>query len=294
MPYHPSTPVHILTSTSAWFVVPVPKDAVLAAARQKFPLANLRLLDIVSTPDFFPNGFPEGMHPILTNIAVNGDTRMSVLQIDGILKNAAIMAPYVAKSDSDAPITATLNTYIAGPNGPLPQGLVPAVASSLLFGGTPIRLGQFSPTAEAYMVDGSGTNSARAAWALVPNTLSGPGVYPEAVDFSFTTARRSRYGARTIKTLINTPLLLPSGLCQRNTYYFTNATALPVLRTGAVTFGPGADGVGLTSGGLMQAGGDGRGIYGDVDGFSACAQTVGNNIEECEVAAGNVDPVSLL
>lgn len=203
------------------------------------------------------------------------------------------MAPYVAKAGSDAPITATLNQYIAGPNGPLPQGLVPAVASSLLFGGTPIRLGQFNPTADAYMSDASGTISSRAAWALVPNPISGPGVYPEAVDFAFKTSSQSKYGAKTIKTLINTPLLLPSGMCQRNAYYFTNATALTVLRNGQVTFGPGADGVSLTSGGLMKASADGSGIYKDVDGLSACAQSVGNNPEDCDQAARTIDPASL-
>lgn len=271
----------------------MPKAAVLSAAREKFPLDDLRLLDIVSTPDFFPHGFPEGMHPILTAIAVNDDTRLSVLQIDGILKNAAIFAPHVAKAGSNASISATLNTYIAGPDGPLPQGLVPAVASSLLFGGTPVRLGQFNPTTDAYMVDSAGINSARAAWALVPNSLSGPGVYPEAVDYSFATASHSEYGARTIKTLINTPLLLPSGLCQRNTYYFTNATALPVFRSGNVTLGPGADGVGLTTGALMKASPDGSGIYENVEGFGACAQNVGNNPQDCDVAAASVDPASL-
>jgi hypothetical protein len=235
------------------------------------------------------------MHPVLATIGTTADIRMSLLQINGILKTAGVTVPWVAKGDSNAPISATLNQYIAGPKGSPPQGLVPSVAASLLFGGTPIRLGQFSPLADAYMCDGlSGTCSTRAAWALVPNPFSGPGEYPEAVDYAFANATKSRYGARTIKTLINTPTLLPSGLCQRNTYYFTNATALPMLKTGNVTFGPAADGFRLLSGGLMKASPDGSGIYADVDGLSACAQAVGNDIEDCDKAASSIDPASLL
>lgn len=233
------------------------------------------------------------MHPVLATISTTADIRMSVLQIDGILKSASILAPYVAKDGSDAPVAATLNGYIAGPNGPLPNGLVPAVASGLLFGGTPLRLGQFDPKEAAYMSDGAGGNSARAAWALVPNPLSGPGVYPEAVDMAFTTASESRYGANTFKAIISQPLLLPSGMCQRNQYYFNNATAVPVLRSGQVTFGPGADGIGLTSGGLMKASADGSGVYAGVDGFGACAQSVGNTPESCEDAVANFDEASL-
>lgn len=284
------------TNTSiflAWFIVPVPKDAALASARQKFPLANLRLLDVPSTPDLFPNGFPEGMHPVLTTIATTADIRLTVLQIDGILKSGNAIVPFVAKSGSNDAIAATLNGYIAGPEGPLPNGLVPAVASGLLFGGNPLRLGQFDPTSDAYMADGVGGFSARAAWALVPNPLSGPGVYPEAIDMAFKTSSNSRYGARTFKTLISQPILLPSGMCQRNQYYFTNATANPVLRNGQVTFGPAADGVGVTMGKLMQASQGRTGIYADVDGFGACAQSVGFNPESCEDAVANFDEASL-
>lgn len=143
------------------------------------------------------------------------------------------------------------------------------------------------------MSEGEGIFSSRAAWALVPNPISGPGVYPEVVDFSFVTEAESTYGAKAIKTLINQPLLLPSGLCQRNTYYFTNATAEQVFRSGNVTFGPGADGAGITTGELMSASAGGVGIYGGVEGLGACAQLVGYNPEDCDTAVANVDPASL-
>ncbi|SMQ55227.1 unnamed protein product [Zymoseptoria tritici ST99CH_3D7] len=291
--YNPN--VRTMTSNNTWFVVPVPKDTALAAAKEAYPLANLRLLDIQSqsTPDFFPNGFPEGMHPVLVTSGYTDDTRLTALQIDGALLVGTVFVPYVARGNSDAPLSASIVQYLAGPNGPLPNGLVPTVASPLLFGGAPVRLGQFAPKAAAYMTDASGTNSARVAWAILPNPISGPGVYPEALDFSFKTADSSRIGARTIKKLISTPILLPSGLCQRNTYYFNNATALPVLRNGQVTMGPAADGVGVVTGKFMQASPDKSGIYKDVDGFSACAQNVGNNPEDCDTAARTVDPASL-
>lgn len=233
------------------------------------------------------------MHPVLVGISTNADIRMSALQIDGILKNSGIFATFVAKGDSDSPIAATLNQYIAGPNGPLPQGLLPALASSLLFAGTPIRLGKFTPLTDAYMSSTSEISTANAAWALLPNPISGPAIEPEAVDFAFTTETEPVYGARTIKTLMNQPLLLPSGMCQRNQYYFNNATALPILRNGNVTFGPAADGIGITSGGLMKASADGTGIYMDVEGLSACSQQVGNTPENCDEAVQNVDPASL-
>lgn len=234
------------------------------------------------------------MHPVLANIGLTDDIRMAALQIDGGLKQAQIYATYVSKDGSSTPLAASLASYIAGENGPLPNGLVSAVASPLLFAGTPIRLGEFNPQAPAYASDAGGTFTAQAKWAFVPNPVSGPGIYPEAVDFLFSKEAAARkYTERTFKTLINQPTILPSGSCQRNQYYFTNATALTSFIFGDVTFGPAASGYGVLSWALMQASRDGSGLYSGNEGFSGCAQSVGFNPENCESAGRNIDPAAL-
>lgn len=282
-----------LTGALAWFIIPISSTAVQTAVDQSNPLSGLTLVSPPNDPSLFPSGFPNGTHPVLVNIGLNDDIRMSALQIDGGLMTASIYVPYVAQSGSQTPLSAALPNYIAGQDGPLPNGLVPAVASSLLFAGNPLRLGQFIPESQPYQVDAGGDFSATSSWAIVPNTISGPGVYPEAVDLLFRTTTSPKYTAKGFKTLINLPIVLPSGMCQRNTYYFNNATALPAFRTGQVTLGPGASGSDPLSSGLQKASPDGSGVYQNVDGYAACAQNVGNNPEACETAAANVDPASL-
>lgn len=234
------------------------------------------------------------MHPVLVNVGLTDDIRLSALQIDGGLKQGSVYATFVSQNGKPTPLSASLVGYIAGENGPLPNGLVPAVASPLLFAGTPLRLGQFNPDAPAYASDSGGTFTTQAKWALVPNPVSGPGVYPEAVDFLFRKQDAAQlYTAKTFKTLINQPAILPSGLCQRNQYYFTNATALTSFTFGDVTLGPAASGNSGSSGALMQASPDGNGLFKDNEGFTGCAQSVGFNPETCENAGKNLDPNAL-
>jgi hypothetical protein len=288
--YNPN--LRTMTANFTWFIVPVPQQAVQTALKQAFPLSKLSLLD-VSTNDIFPDGFPADKHPVLVASGLTDDIRISALQIDGGLMVGQIYAAYVKTSESTTPIAVSLNQYIAGENGPLPNGLVPAVASPLLFAGTPIRLGQFTPKSQAYQADAGGSLSASTRWALLPNPFSGPGAYPEAFDAIFRTTDSPRYSGRTFKSLINQPIFLPSGKCQRNTYYFNNATALPAFRSGQVTLGPAASGLGVTKGALQEASPDGSGVYRDVTGYSACAQVVGNNPQDCNKAAQEVDSVAL-
>lgn len=279
-------------------IVPVPKAAVQTAVKQAFPLQSLSLLDVPNDPALFPNGFPAGMHPVLAQIGLTDDIRMTALQIDGGLKSGSVFATYVSQNGKPTPLSASLDAYIAGENGPLPNGLVPAVAASLLFGGNTLRLGQFNPKAPAYTSDATGTLTTQAKWALVPNPVSGPGVYPEAADFLFRKqAAAQKYTALTFKTLINQPNILPSAMCQRNQYYFTNATALTSFVEGDVTLGPAASGNGVTdgvvSGALMKASPDGTGLYQGVEGYTGCAQQVGYNVETCEAAGENLDESAL-
>jgi hypothetical protein len=65
-------------------------------------------------------------------------------------------------------------------------------------------------------------------------------------------------------------------------------------RFGNVTMGPAADGQTVQLTGTLQAASpDGSGVYSGVEGFSACAQNVGFNPEDCDAAAKNVDPAAL-
>ncbi|PIA97228.1 hypothetical protein CB0940_05965 [Cercospora beticola] len=285
--------VRTMSSNTTWFILPIPKAAAQAAIDASFPGAGLRMLDVPNDPSLFPQGFPAGFQPVLVNSGLTDDIRMSALQIDEGLMQGNIYVTYVGQRGSSTPLAASTKGYIAGINGPLPNGLVPAVASPLLFGGNPLRLGQFQPKGAAYQQNGNDILGARVAWTIVPNPISGPGVYPNAFDMIFRTAPSSRYTDRTFKSLINQPIILPTGLCQRNTYYFNNATANPVFRNGNVTLGPGASGSSPFSSGLQKASPDGSGFYGNVDGYSACAQNVGYNPENCEQAARSVDPVAL-
>lgn len=284
-----------LTLHSTWFIVPVPKKAVQKAVKQSFPLQTLSLLELPEHDDtLFPKGFPSGMHPVLVNIGLAADIRMSALQLASGLKQASVYATYVSQNGRPTPLAAALNIYIAGEQGPLPGGLVPATATPLLFAGNIVRLGQFSPAAPPYMLDAGGTFSSQAKWALVPNPISGPGVYPEAVDFSFRQHESPlRFTAKTFKSLINQPQIVPSGLCTRSQSYFTNATALTSFATGNVTLGPAASGLGLFKGVLMQASPNGDGLYIDVEGFGGCAQNVGFPPETCEQAGKNLDRTTL-
>lgn len=289
--FNPNLRTHSANGT--WFIVPVPKAAVQTALNQAFPLGTLSLLDVpASDQSIFPNGFPADTQPVLVSIARQDDIRMSALQIDGALITATLYATYVSQGGNQTPLAAQLNQYIAGENGPLPNGLVPAVASPLLFEGAPVRLGRFIPQAAPYQTDGT-TLSAAANWVIIPNPVSGPGVTPSVMDLIFQNAATPKYTAKTFRALANQPIVLPSGRCQRNAYYFNNATALPVFRNGQVTLGPGASGSKLTSSEVQRASPDGSGVYRDVDGYSACAQNVGNMPQECEEAARSVDPAAL-
>lgn len=280
---------------STWFIIPVPKPAVQLALREAFPLQALTLLDVPTTDtSLFPNGFPEGMHPVLASIGLNDDIRMSSFQIKGGLKQGSVYATYVSQKGDPTPLSASLAGYIAGENGPLPNGLVPAVASPLLFAGTPIRLGEFDPDTPPYMSDAAGTLTTQANWAFFPNPLSGPGVYPVAVDMLFRfKAGAETYTDKTFKALINQPNILPSGLCQRNQYYFTNDTALTKFVGGNVTLGPGASGYNVLEGALMLASEYGNGLYVGNEGFTGCAQNVGFSTEGCKAAGMNLDPSAL-
>ncbi|KZM26885.1 uncharacterized protein EKO05_0011399 [Ascochyta rabiei] len=103
------------------------------------------------------------------------------------------------------PVLAT-NGLIAGDEDALGRlrliGVVPAVVSTLV-GGIPLRLGDFPPTNAAYQSNNNGLFSANAKCTIVPDVLSGPGLYPEAVDMTFVTAPTPRYSIKVLNSIID-------------------------------------------------------------------------------------------
>jgi hypothetical protein len=298
-----------LTFLLAWLVVHVPKDAVIRALQESFPLFynSLKLLNPPAELKI-----PANMHPVL---AVNGymaDIRQSVLQLNADLESSTSQIPYVGLNGSPTPFNAPLNTYLVGTGDNADTvnkylyGLLPGVVATLL-GGIPTKLGDYIPNNAAYkyettQADGRSVYASNGKWAQVPNFVGGPGVYVEAVDMRFSTEPAPKYTERQMKAMINQPLFLnvplstPLALrCQRNTYFLNNDTAQVTFRTGNVTFGPAATPNTLAET-FVKAAADGAGGYNDVQGMSACAQVVGYNTlngEDCETAARNVDKTAL-
>lgn len=157
-----------------------------------------------------------------------------------------------------------------------------------------------NPVAE-YQSPASSTLTSNSAWAKVPNSITGPGVYIKNIDMRFTTPNTTktvpRYNATMLKKMINQPFLLSFPLalrCQPNTYYFNNASAAVTFRRGNVATGDASTLSTLET--FRKASQDGCGHFEGVQGFSACTQMVGYNTllgQDCKEAAGSVDPAAL-
>ncbi|KAI4200212.1 MAG: hypothetical protein LQ350_004070 [Teloschistes chrysophthalmus] len=277
--YNPN--LRTMCSNSTWFILPVPK----ADAESLVKLSGYSLI----TPDFsdktlFPTGFPAGAHPVVVSSGYNNDIRMFFLGITA-LSSAAIYVPYTDRlKDGKTPFNYPVQNFIAGVNGQTIMGLVPALVGSAV--GTNIFVAQFAPTDDAYApIDNSPNEfSTRVQQVIVPEPLSGPGIVPEAYDFDFVSTKNPLYTDHTFHALLNQPLILTNDFCQRNTYYFNETFTNPTMRSGNVTlFGP-------TSGAAPKVLAK---KYIKQGGFSASAELVGYNPEECKVASSRVDPYAL-
>lgn len=156
-------------------------------------------------------------------------------------------------------------------------GLIPALVSTLVEG-IELRLGNFLPPNAAYQSDGSGGFFANSKWVVAPNPISGPGVYPEAMDTAFKHTSEPRYSFDFWSRVVNQPVILKGvmiGQCQQNSFFFNESSAAVQFLSGNVTLGPAASGAGILKGVL-------QGKYEDVHGFSACAQNVGFTAQKCE------------
>ncbi|KAF2711534.1 hypothetical protein K504DRAFT_465294, partial [Pleomassaria siparia CBS 279.74] len=299
--------------TAAFLIVPVPKAAVQKAIDEAYPTL-LQKPKLLPLPPTLP--FPAGMHPVIAASGLNNDIRQLLLQIDGPLRQSSILVPYVGRGGNSATyFAAPLVSYLAGTDTSTNKylaGVIPALVATAA-GGLTSAIGAFLPTSAAYQYDGLGPDgkqlySSGAKWLLVPNQVSGPGVYPNAVDVHFSPVSNPalrKYTLAQLKHMINLPYILNSPFnrlsitrCQRNTYFVNNATAQVGFREGRVTFGPAGQGPGVLPGTLQKASPDGVGNYNGVHGFSACAQLVGYNAsgavaQDCEDAARTVDRTAL-
>ncbi|KAI7760897.1 hypothetical protein LZL87_008109 [Fusarium oxysporum] len=180
------------------------------------------------------------------------------------------------------PIGVPVNFYIGGTNGQPLQAIVPSVASGVSpFEGTTIFPATFSPDTSGARALPNGFNSIQVKLFLLPNTISGPGIYAEAFDISFKTTDSSPYTAHTFHSLLNIPQLLNTNKCQRNTVYFNESSSEPQMAVEEVT---------LYHQILATPPQGLEGVYRDVYCYSANGQVVSSLGEPCKFAAANMDP----
>lgn len=145
-------------------------------------------------------------------------------------------------------------------------------------------MASFIPEDEPYALVAPNELIAQVKQVIAPNPISGPEVKLEAFDLDFSTTDTPLYTDKTFHALVNQPIILTNGLCQRNTHYFNETFTAPTSRSGNVTlYGP-------TSGSVPEVL---AGRYPKQGGYSANAEVVGYNPETCETAAARLDPKAL-
>lgn len=111
----------ILRSPAAFIIVPVSKTTVQSA------VAPYNLVPLpTSDKSLFPNGFPEGMHPVLVQVSIENDIRMTALQIPTPLLAGSITVPWVDRlGDGTTGFSFSVKQYIGGYKGSDVGGYVP-------------------------------------------------------------------------------------------------------------------------------------------------------------------------
>ncbi|KAF5680750.1 30S ribosomal S17P protein [Fusarium denticulatum] len=230
--------------------------------------------------------FPAGKHPLIVQAGYDKDIRMTALnivplQIDALMQGSLIVPFVDVTKDRQTPIGVPVNYYIGGTNGQPLQAIVPSVASGVSpFEGTTIFPATFSPDTSAARALPNGFNSIQVKPFLLPNTISGPGIYAEAFDISFKATDNSPYTPHTFHSLLNIPQL-NTNKCQRNTVYFNESSSEPLMAIGEVT---------LYHQILATPPQGLEGVYRDVYCYSANGQVVSSVGEPCKAAAANMDP----
>ncbi|KAM0240232.1 hypothetical protein ACHAP5_007968 [Fusarium lateritium] len=231
--------------------------------------------------------FPAGKHPLLVQSGYDNDIRMTALnlvplQIDSLMQGSLIVPFVDVTKDGKTPVNAPVNLYIGGTNGQPLQAIVPSIASGVSpFEGTTIFPAIFAPDTSAAKPLPNGFYSTQVKPFLLPNPISGPGIYAAAFDILFKLTNKSPYTAHTFHSLINQPQLLNNKKCQRNAIYFNETFADPKMAVAEVT---------LYHQILATPPAGLEGVYKDVYCYTANGQVVSGVAETCPVAAANFDP----
>ncbi|KAJ4009488.1 hypothetical protein NW752_009078 [Fusarium irregulare] len=273
--YNPAN--RTMSANTTYCLVPIDKSLVKE-------ITGYDPLDIDT--DILPS-FPEGKHPLIVQAGYNNDIRMTAvnlipLQIASLMQ-ASLIVPYVdVTKDGETPIGAPVNYYIGGTNGRALPAIVPSIASGISpFEGTTIFPATFAPDTSAAQPLPNGEYSIQVKPFLLPNTVSGPGIYAEAFDMLFELTNDSPYTAHTFHSLLNIPQLLNNGKCQRNTVYFNESFADPKMAVAEIT---------LYHQILATPPKGLEGVYEDVYCYTANGQVVSSVGETCSVAAARMDP----
>lgn len=261
----------------AFFLVPVDDSALLELIKphQLVPLPSAD----------FPNGYPAGKHPLLVWTGMENDIRQTIAGIPAYISglvSSSVIVPYVdVLGDGKSPFEIGVKGFMGGVNGQDLQGLVPSLVGTLADGGYPLVTSHLDPNTAAYQPLPHDLFYQNTYEELVPQLVSGPGVYPSAIDTQFSDTAAPLVPFRTIKKVLNQPILLPAGQCQRNGYWFNETFADPIPRTGQVT---------LYAQSLpSQLAGTGAVTYKDsVTAWSADGQVIGFLSESCANATKNV------
>lgn len=154
-------------------------------------------------------GVPQGKHLVVVLTGLDTDIRQKTLvdlMLAGDLRQSSVLVPYVTTGRSSTPFTASLVSYLAGTDttaNKLLAAIIPALVATTT-GGLLSLLGTFLPVDAPYQLDTTGPDgrqiySSGTKWSLVPNPISGPGVYPQAFDVQFSPEAAPKYPFAELK-----------------------------------------------------------------------------------------------
>lgn len=227
------------------------------------------------------------MHPLIVQAGYNNDIRMTALnlvplQIPSLMQGSLVLPYADVTKDGKTPINVLINNYVGGTDGHDLQALVPSIAANISpFEGSTTFPASFAPDTAAVKSLPGGIYSIEVKPYLLPNTISGPGVYAEAFDMLYTLTQDSPYTDHTFHDLLNHPQLLNNGKCQLNTLYFNETFANPKMAVANVTL---YHQILSTPPALIE------GQYTNVYCYQANGEEVGDVGESCASAAAKVDP----
>lgn len=276
-----NNPANRTTSLNATFcIIPIPKSVVPVITKGYKPL---------NVPSDILPPFPTDMHPLLLQVGYQNDIRMTALnaaplQIPALMQGSLIVPYADVTDDGKTPINVPVNYYIGGVNGMDLQALVPAIVGAVpLFEGTVIAPAQTVPDTAAVQSLPNGQYNFQVKPYLVTNPLSGPGVVSEAINLLYSLTSTSPYTPHTFHSLLNSPQLLDTGLCQRVTLYFNETFANPKSAVGQVTL--------YNQPFFDTPPKEIAGMYSNVYCYQANAELVASYVgESCPVAAARADP----